>query len=681
MKVLTAIHPDDMADYAALPEAARHEITGLLRAMSAICTAARGQIQQTIAREAMVFGLSQKRMRSLWDTFRKSGHDWRTLINRSKFPEIGERRKVSVSDIQTFRKFAERNQRKTRPAHRSLVRAWRRGEIHTDTPINPVTGLPEGWTYRNMLRHQSSKFELTAMRQGFGAAISQHMGRVHTTRCGLWVGSHYVPDDVLRDFKVLLLQGARGKEARVAELGVLDVYSGHRFAVHRRPEFITDEGKKDKIKEREMRFLTAAILRNQGYSPRGTEWLTELGTAAVRKALASFLHDHSKGLITVREAGITGKTQALKSLTGRGGGNPAHKSWVESHHNLLQNEAGHLLAATGHDRNPPEWLHGIERETEQIIKWIAELPAERAMLLRANILEYWQALDILREIDQVIATRTDHDLQGWAECRHTTIEYRTDLTTDQWITQEEFLSLPAPAQNNILSLVEVMPPGVIARPRKLSPLEVYQRGCSELIRFPDHVIALMFCSRDLGDDLRASRRLNSSSEIEIQDSIVSAEPMLFQGHATSPDEERIALDSRATYGTVLNPFDTSTLWIYDPAGRYIGTSSRIQRACLADKDAVIPQLAERSHTLATLTAPLRERHSDIEQNIREIHAHNAAVLSESTPEDARAERSAARAGRAILSQPKPSPEPEPEGTIEDWGESAAPPPAENIETW
>jgi hypothetical protein len=623
-------------------------------------------------------------MRSLWDTFRNSGFDWSALINRAKYP--GRRDSLNKSDVETFRKFAEENQRKSKPAHRRMIRAWRAGEIQTATPIDPRTGLPKGWTYRNLMRRQSSKFELTAMRQGLGAAIADHFGKVLSTRCGLYVGSHYVPDDVLRDMQVLLLQGAAGKLARVSELGVLDLYSAHRFAVHRRPEFIDDSGKKDKLKEREMRFLVAAVLRNQGYSPRGTEWVVELGTAAIRKLLAAFLHDHSDGLITVREAGIIGKKQALAELTGRGGGNSRHKAPVESHHNLAHNEAGHLLAQVGHDRNPPEWLHGMERDTQQVIKWINTLPPERAGLLRSRHLEYWQCLSLLRDIDQIIAERTDHDLQGWADCGHTTIEYRVDLTSDDWMTQHEFLTLPDRAQQTVLALCDVMPPGTIVRPRKLSPLEAYYRGSEELIKFPDHVIALMFCDKTLGDDLRVSRRLNAESQFDVQDSLVEPEAMQFRGIVATPAGETLPLDGRASYGVVVNPFDTSALWVYDGGGRYIGTAPRIVRARLADRESIIPQLAHRSSEIARLTAPLQERHADMAANIREIQAHNAAVVSghQDDAEASRVNKSATRLGKALQANtPAPQPEPADTGIIEDWGDSPTPNQhqTDNVETW
>jgi hypothetical protein len=427
--------------------------------------------------------------------------------------------------------------------------------------------------------------------------------------------------------KLMLLRGASGELVRPAELGVVDFFSGHRFAVHRRPIYLREDGTKDHIKETEMRFLAAAVLRTQGYSPRGTEWVVELGTAAIRKTLATFLHEHSGGLITVRDAGITGREQAIAGWQGRGGGNPRHKARTESVHNLLQNEAGAMLAATGHDRNPPEWLHGLERETQRVLKWISALPPEKAELLRAPVLEYWQGLQFLAQIDQQIATRTDHRLEGWEECGHTTVEYRLDVSTERWLSQQEFLALPGEHQQRLLAALEVMPPGLCARARKLCPLEVWSAGAGELIRFPDHVVALMFCDRALGDDLRRSKRLTAEGEFSVEDRTIEPGAMLFRGTVITPAGEHLRLSERAAYGVVVNPFDTQALWVYDQAGGYIGTAPRKARANLLDAAAVTPQLGMRAHDIAAMTAPLKERHADISSTLAEIRAHNDRVIS------------------------------------------------------
>jgi hypothetical protein len=170
-------------------------------------------------------------------------------------------------DKTILKTYLEQNQRCSAPAIRKLLWDYNRGRVQTATPLDKRTGRPVGWSNTNLYRHASTMFERTAMRQGLGRAIAKFAPNVLTTRVGLWVGSHYSFDDVKRDMEALLI--SRNQRVLVLELGAFDVFSGDRFAVHRRPQY-DDNGRKDSLKEKEMRFLVANVFRNTGYSTRGT---------------------------------------------------------------------------------------------------------------------------------------------------------------------------------------------------------------------------------------------------------------------------------------------------------------------------------------------------------------------------------------------------------------------------
>jgi len=59
------------------------------------------------------------------------------------------------------------------------------------------------------------------------------------------------------------------------------------------------------------RYVLAAHLHLDGYSPRGTTMVAEHGTAAIREKIARALHDLTKGLIVLSESGMTGDTAHL----------------------------------------------------------------------------------------------------------------------------------------------------------------------------------------------------------------------------------------------------------------------------------------------------------------------------------------------------------------------------------
>jgi hypothetical protein len=629
MSTLATIPPDDLPDFSRFPEECRREVQQLLRVMARLIACAGRGIGAAIKSEACRLEMGAGTLRRIYDDFRKTG-DWRVLLDRRKFPEVESA--LPAAFLEFWKKRAEENQRKSKPAYRLILRqwrAWRAGDPkcaipgYAECPPETGHGHPAGWSYRNLLRYLPAKAELVAMRDGLGAALGMHVGKVLTTRQGLWVGAQLQIDDVLRDFKVMVV----GKQAvgRIQELGVLDVYSGDRFAVHRRPQWMDADGRKDSLKEAEMRFLIAAVFRNNGYSPRGTEIVAEHGTATVRPALQEFLARYSDGKITVRRSGMIGKEQVIAGYWGSGGGNPRHKPHLESHHNLLHNEAASLPAATGHDRREPEWLHGVTAITRDVLKSLATLPADRAELLIAPMCEYWQGVELLRFLDECIAWRTDHELEGWVKCGHVVTEYRIDVESDHWLTTRDLLALPGPQQN--LLATAALADSRYRRTRKLAPREVHLAGSRDLIRLPDHVIALLFCDQSLGVDLRVEKSLRPDGRFHLQHELAEVGEMEFLGVVQTPHGEELALKERAAYGVVLNPFDAGQLWVYGPEGQYLGTAKRVERVCQLDTGSLQRALGQHSHELSALLTPLRERHAGTALEIRRLQEHNAAVRS------------------------------------------------------
>ena len=646
------IPDDDSAEFSNLKDETRSEVREMLRAIGRLMDVKKG-ICAAIKAEARDLGISVKTMHRKFDEWRNGcertlngtkrrfqAGDWRMLINFAKQHPVAQTLPAAFVE-KIWKPLVEENQRKTKPAWRMLVRGFHRRRFIVDREVFDVCpgyencpqgwppangkGIPHGWSYSNLLNYQPTDAEKCAMREGLGVAIARHVPKILHTRFGLYVGSHYSFDDVLRDMKALLI--ARNQEVRVQEIGCMDFFSADRFAVHRRPQY-KDGDRTDNVKEREMRFLLAAVLRNNGYSPRGTEMIVERGTATIREPLEEFLYRHSDKKITVRRAGITGREQALKGYFGRGGGNPMHKALHEAHHNLLQNEAGHLPAPTGHDRNPPEWLFGIEAVTEDVCKSIGKLLAdpdplkrERAGLIFAPMCEYWQLIELLQTIDDLIAWRTDHRIEGWHKCGHVCVEYRRDLNSNQWLSNREFLALPSNEQQLIVAAATADPR--YRNPRQLAPREVLIRGSADLIRFPDHVIALMFADDSLGEDLRETKTLTSDGQFDIANQLAGPERMRFAGAVLTPQGEMLRLVEHERYGVVLNPWDSAQLWIYDKDGGFLGTSPRVKRLSLMDDHT--RALGEREHTVKTLLEPLRARHPNAAKEFAQMQVHNEKI--------------------------------------------------------
>lgn len=655
----------DKPEFAALVADCKAEVLIRLRVFERLLPLRNPQIGRTIAAEAPFLGMEAKGLRKLWDKFRHSGCNWRVAINRRSYPAQEDSGSVPPEVISLWRKLCERNQRAqgNKAAHRELMRIWARGEPLPNGAEWPETiytaegPVPRGCSYRNLTRKRPEDGQLLAARLGLGAALSSHGPHVLTTRVGLWVGSHYMIDDVKRDVEFMLL-GHGGQIVNPQELGVLDLFSADRFAVHRRPIYVDAKtGRKDHVKEREMRFLAASVFRNTGYSRKGTQIVAELGTAAIRDRLKKWLHAHSHGAITVREPGLMGKEQAIAGYWGSGGGNPRHKAALESHHNLLHNEAGNLPAQTGNNRQPPEWLHGLGAMTEQVLKWMRELPPERAALLQAFHLSWWPGCALLDEIDHRIAWRTDHALEGWSQ--NVVVEYLAldpcDFRdTGRWVTQQELFALPEPEAKAIVKAAAASP--ALRRCRQLAPREVFARGAAELVRIPDVDWALYFCDRELGDDLRLQRpkRLTADGKFELSDVNATPEPVYFQREVVTPEGGTLRLAERQDFTVAFNPFDQSSLWVYDVAGRFLGTAPRIERASPLDVRAIEGALGRAAHEKAAMVGPVAERHLETTERIRAMQEENRRIaegVTESADEArarARVERQAANVGRVVL---------------------------------
>lgn len=638
-----SIPNNDAAEFSGLKDEVRADIQRKMRAIGPLLDVKKGGIGKAIAAAAAQLGLSTQQTRRYYDAYRQSGsdrfsRDWRAFKNKAKSPDTCE--KLPEEFVAFVLMLCEKNQRKCAPAFRQIKRFVQKRSLTVDGITYTVppgyeawpeingTGLPHGWGERNLYRlleSQEKKAQLTAMRQGLGSAIALHIPKILTTRFGLWVGSHISFDDVLRDVELLSI--GKNQIVRPQELGAMDFFSADRFLVQRRPQY-KDGDRMDNVKECEMRCLVASWLRNIGYSIRGSILLVELGTATIRAALEEFLYEHSDGLITLRRAGITGKEQALKGYFGRGGGNPHHKGLQESHHNLLHNESGNLPAPTGHDRNPPEWLFGLQAVTQGVCKDLAKLSPERAELLASPHLEYWQGLDLLKYIDHLIAYRTDHRIEGWEKCGHTAVEYRLDPEVDEWLSLNQFLALPKSQQSLVAAAASA--DARYRRPRKLAPREVFRKGASELIRFPDHVIALMFADDRLGLDMRQKKSLTPEGEFEISDQLAGPDRMYFHGDVVTPQGEIVSLrqlDERGAFGVVLNPWDAAQLWVYDKNGGFLGTAARKERLSRLEEHSheMTRALGRREHQIATMVTPLRDRHANAAIELRAINRNNDRV--------------------------------------------------------
>lgn len=642
------MNSSDASEYFLIPFKVRGEISAWEKALRTVKPPVTAALRQV----AEQFGVSYETARRKYYAFKSQG--WRGLRNNAK-AGIGAQKLPSVF-IEHWKSLTEDRQRKSKAAWQQLVADWHSGKVipgYEHIPSSQRRELPPGWSYENLMRNKPSKAELDAVRIG-RASAHKHLPQTFSTRKGLWVGSHIAIDDLYHDNFVIY----KGHSVRVLEFDALDVFSGYKLDWITKPRFERADGTFDGLKESQVRLLLAKIFAEKGYSPRGTEIMAEHGTAAVSERIEDILRTYTRGAVTVRRSGIIGKEQViLGEFHGRGGGNPRFKGPLESLRNLIHNRLDMLPGQTGlsTDRRP-EALHGLLTYTESIMKVAERLPRQAALMLQFPLLDYsTQFVNLLLEVYDTINRRTDHELEGWAECGHQVIEYRLSPDVDAWMSNSQFLALPAPVQSAMRGVVTANP-AQCSRTRFLSPQEVWKSGCAELVRLPDPVICEL-----LGPDLATPRRVNAGY-FEFEDENLGPGTFRYLSRCTDMAGRVFELRDQEKYEVVVNPFSPDTLYITDAAGRFLGTCQRDQRVCRGDLEALQRRAGEVRAREAELFANLRRRHSPMTEEHLAARESNLRIAESAlqTRKTAKLDTQAAAVGAAILeTEPTYSHPPEP----------------------
>lgn len=566
---------------------------------------------------------------------------WRALVPQYKGVGQEITTKTPPEFLEFWKMLVEKNQRCTAPAYRKLLIFWRERSPFKvgETEYSHIPGyegwpgwpnLPASWNKRTLYRKQPKKLELEAMRNGLGKARQKYGPKVLGTRVGLWHLSHIMFDDVKLDVKMHL---AESKKLVVPlQLGALDLLSGNRFEYGMKPQLYRADGTKESLNEGDMRFLLCAVLRG-GISARGTTMVVEHGTAAIRPMVRDILTRAFGELIKFEDSGMLGDIQAIAGMyDGRGArGNPNHKAALESLHNLIHNETGFLPAQTGHNRDAPEFLGVLEREHEDLFRLTRHLPPATRALLKHRTPEYHtQGVPLIRGIMDAINRREDHNLEGWLELGFMTKRYRMLPESAEWVPEGRLLELPAPVRGAYLAMADA--DARCWERKKLSPFEAFEHGRqnSEIIRVPDSVIAEI-----LYQDLAVPRRVHEAGEYSglfaWQDQELTVSELIFEGRVRTPQGHELPLARGETYECVLNPFDTSCLWVFSAMkqrGSFLGVAQRSQRVCRVDAEAKKEQWKRASHDLKAVLDPMRQRHAGTtDAEIRRLK-HNRRVITD-----------------------------------------------------
>jgi hypothetical protein len=638
---------DELHVFARLPETVRTEIRETLIAFRFI--ASQKNISAAIRQQSVVLHLSASSLKRKWFAFQAalktdSSTAWRTLINRAKagadWCNYSQPTGLPKAFIEFWKQLREENQRCDSAAYRELIYLYRHRQSRDGTrrfdsipgysefPAATDTGLPKGWSYENILRQArtlSTAFEKSAARQG-RAAASQYRRKVFSTRVGLQVGEFILFDDQEYDLKVNFPGSMRAM--RPLGLNALDLYSACCFNYGFKPTLLGEDGARQKLKEVDMLWFVVDVLTRFGFNAeRGTHFVVEHGTAAIRDDFAERIARVTNGRVIIDRAGITGAAALLGQFEGRSKGNPRFKGALESFFNLVRNESAMLPGQVGLNRDrSPEQLHGMERYNDQLLRAATRLPEETAALLRFPFLAWPQFVQVMSALYQQINTRIDHELEGWGKLIAS--EFRHSVNS-AWEPIGNF-SLLSPTMQMALTAEFNTPAGsALARVRKLSPLEVFNAGAGRLQKLGhQHLPELL----GLGFAYR-SRKFRPDGYLVIEDQDLDSEPLRF--HIDDLSQNLVgARSTRAplvqlpsVVNVYLNPFDpTRTAILADDQNRFLGMIERDLAPCRSDLDAIHRKMGAAKAHEARLLQSMNLRHAARAQEKAELHRNNSSVF-------------------------------------------------------
>lgn len=577
-----------------------------------------GGIIDRLAREN---GTSAAKARETWYAWRKSGGDWRVLVNRNTLKSRNKTEGIHSPQFRAWgRAILDKYQRSEAQGIEEIIARIASGRESIPGLENWTgPGLPPGCSAPNLRRVLArTKAEKQQAQWGSRAAASV-LPYVRSTRVGLSVGEQYMFDDVWHDHYVTVA----GKPVRVLEFGAHDVASGCRFDWGHMPHVMLETGNRKSLDNEMFRQFLANILYKTGFHPAGCLLMMEHGTATLHDRFASVLHDRTGGLIRVGMGGLTGASNALMGgWAGRSAGNPRYKAMIECLHSLIHNVLSAFPGQSGRDRRQPETSDGMIAYQEKLAKIMPRL-GNYAEKLKSPFLSFEEFTLILRDVYSIINHRQNHNLEGWRECGNYIREYA--LSEGVWTPEN---ALPDPTRGTAeLAAWEAIRALVVAdssrlRERLLSPSEVWSRGVSRLRRIPLDLYAYL-----LGDEKRRTVSVRKGY-ITLQDKSLSPEPRLYHARVIDLDSGRGRELSDDKYDIVFNPYNPASLIIMDARGGILGEAPLAVAAPRNDEDAVHRQMGLIASRKADLMRDYKIRNTEARDNAQALRDHNDAVIAE-----------------------------------------------------
>lgn len=475
----------------------------------------------------------------------------------------------------------------------------------------PAWYTARGLSTRNLRRKLAGSAQTLLARRGYFAAHGQ-LPQLRFDYRNLRPLELVIFDDVKMDWLVSVPGQTRGCEfwMLVARDAATRVYLDWVSLV----AVPDDEGRKQSLLEEHMRILAGQLLLKYGV-PTGyaSTWIVENAKATLRADDRSLLASLTGNAVDVRLTRMVDR--ALPGGWEERHGTPwGPKAIIESSFRALHDHGGALPGQTGSLQvlNKPADLEAMQKEQAALMRELEGLPAEVIERIRAPFLTNAEAVDTVAALFGKLNNRHEHQLQGFEKVQL----WRFPEDAD-WRPLDDLRRYDTTAVRRA-----IFHPGRIE-----SPLERMERLLKQQERFcpiPDDTL-IPFLARSV-------RRVSHPAPYTLRWKDDGVE-QVYRGEL-----KELESGDGGPFSVKILPHNVAIAYVYDEAGRRLGTVNRVHAPSPLDQEGTERALGELQHYRSLVTKPVLERHAPEAEANAQRRAQNAAIIA------------AAREGRAMVEQ-------------------------------
>jgi len=483
----------------------------------------------------------------------------------------------------------------------------------TKCPPDAGKGFPAGFSYETFRKCQPTAYQSKLAHQGTVAAY-RTLPSIMSTR----VGSRYLETIFFDDQKYDVQIRVPGFDRPMVPLGfnALERLTTFPFSPHIRLRwFDTEEKIHRSLTQKEFVWYVIQILCTEGYRTDdvGTTLVQEHGTAKAWSnqelktpdgyhSFEQAINSLTAGCVRMDDSGLFNKPAFAELLYGpSSSGNPRFKAPIESFFHVVRNYMLPMIGQTGRNVDEaPEENYGIDQYERRMLKAAKDLPESIRDGIISNYLTGVEFCHMAGLAYDALANRTDHALEGWAECNFVEPVWRWEHDEPGvWHNRAKLANLPRhlrevalheQSQNKLLTNCLPWSPAV-ARASFLRDPAIAKLAFTDAIHLLPTSWAKPVTVRD-------------RHEIHITEELLPGETLIFLPELTTPRGRTEYLQPGDELMVYLNPLMPDTLLVCDRNFAFLGTLTRNVR-CGKNNNQLEEMYTQRARLQGHMEAPVK----------------------------------------------------------------------------